>query len=304
MMKSQIAGLGLLVMVSQAVPAGAEQPHPQPQPAMTFEQMLQTAQKEKQAGHLAKAEQLTKTALQMAEAKKDPMQIIFATNTMAGVFRWQGKMKEALAMYEKVQKLLVEQKQDNTAAMATVLDNQATIWDDLGEFERGLNLRKDAIRMYEAGGPSRDLAMVYANQASNLHSLKRDDEAETSVQKAITMYEQVGLKDSADMATALNTQAAILKVEKKYDAAEKVQKQALGMFEKVYGANSPDVAITLSNLAHTESLLNRWAEAKKLMERSVGIYKLVYGPTHAKTKDAEKQLGELIAGMANGPAAR
>jgi tetratricopeptide (TPR) repeat protein len=307
MMKSQIAVLSLLIMVSQAVPAAMAEKATKtvPQAAattLTFEQALQQGQKEKQAGHLAKAEELTKIALQMAEAKKDPMSIIYATNSMAGVYRWQGKLKEALSMYEKVQKLLVEQKQDNTPGMATVLDNEATIYDDLGDFEHALSVRKDAIRMYEASGPSRDLAMVYANQANNFHSLKRDEEAETAVQKAITMYDQVGLKDSGEMAIALDAEGAILKVQKKYDQAEKVQRQALGMLEKVYGANSPDVAITLANLAHTESLLNRWEEAKKLMERSVGICKQVYGPGHSKTKEAEKQLGELIAQMPNGPA--
>lgn len=316
-MKTQIAALCLLAMVSQAVPAakadkGGSRPATRadkagnaspPTNPLTFEQALQQGQREKQAGHLAKAEELTKIAMQMAEAKKDPMAIIFATNSMAGVYRWQGKLKDSLTMYEKVQKLMADQKQDNSPGMATVLDNQATVLDDLGEFERALNVRKDAIRMYEASGPSRDLAMVYANQANNLHSLKRDEEAEVAVQKAITMYEQIGQKESGEMAIALDAEGAILKVQKKYDQAEKVQRQALGMLEKVYGVSSPDVAITLANLAHTESLLNRWVDARTLMERSVAICKQVYGPGHAKTKDAEKQLSELIANMPNGPAA-
>ncbi len=33
---------------------------------------------------------------------------------------------------------------------------------------------------------SRDLAMVYANQASNLHALKRNEEAEIAAQKRST----------------------------------------------------------------------------------------------------------------------
>ncbi len=45
---------------------------------------------------------------------------------------------------------MVEAKQDSTPGMATILDNQATVLDDLNEFERAANVRKDAIRIYEA----------------------------------------------------------------------------------------------------------------------------------------------------------
>jgi tetratricopeptide (TPR) repeat protein len=305
MKSARFAALCLLMMVSPTVPVFAQKGAGKGAPAavavpLSFDALLQAGQREKTAGHLPKAEELMKQALTMGEAKKDPSSIIVATNGLAGVYRWQGKLKEALAMYEKVAKMMVEAKQDNTPGMATVLDNQATVLDDMNDFERAANVRKDAIKLYEAAGPSRDLAMVYANQASNFHALKRPEEAESAAQKAVAMYEQVGLKDSPDMAVALDTLGGIYKGQKKYDQAEKVQRQALAMLEKAYGPASPDVAITLSNLAHTDSYLNKWDEAKKLMQRSVSICKQVYGPTHARTKDAEKQLEILTA---NAPAA-
>jgi tetratricopeptide (TPR) repeat protein len=298
MKSARLAALCLMVMVSSMVPAFAQKSTP-PAAAATvpFETLVQQGQREKTLGHLAKAEELMKSALAMAETKKDVSSIIIATNGLAGVCRWQGKLKEALAMYEKVAKMMVEIKQDNTPGMATVLDNQATVLDDMSEFERAANVRKDAIKIYEAAGPSRDLAMVYANQASNFHALNRNAEAESAAQKAVAMYERAGLKDSPDVAVALDTLGGIYKVQKKYAEAEKVQREALAMLEKAYGVSSPDVAITLSNLAHTDSYLGKWDEAKKLMERSVAICKQVYGPTNARTKDAEKQLENLVSNM-------
>ncbi len=48
-------------------------------------------QREKQLGHLAKAEELMKAAMVMAESRKDVGSMIVVTNGMAGVYRWRKK---------------------------------------------------------------------------------------------------------------------------------------------------------------------------------------------------------------------
>ncbi len=98
------------------------------------------------------------------------------------------------------------------------------------------------------------------------------------------------------MAVALDTLGGIYKVQKNMSKLKKVQRYRLSQCSKsAFGPSSPDVAITPGNLAHTDSFSGRVDEAKSLMQRSVAICKQVYGPTYQKTKEAEKQLADLIA---------
>jgi tetratricopeptide (TPR) repeat protein len=294
-MNALLAAVAVLFFLASTLPCVAQAPPSAALAGESFEGLLAKAQGAKNAGNFDAAAALVKLALGFAEAEKDAARIATANNSLAGIYRKQGKFDLAEETYNKVHALLVEHKQEKTEFMATLMDNQATLYDEMKNFERASQLRAESIKLYESlGGPKYDLAIVYANQAQNLIQLKNLTEAEVVAKKALALYKELDKATSAEAAMTIDALAVIYSRQNKYAEAEKMQKEALAIFEKTFGPESPDTAITLHNLATTEVYLGKFEEAKKLQERAVAITKKVYGPTSPETLHKMRQLARIM----------
>ncbi|GLV59846.1 hypothetical protein KDH_66700 [Dictyobacter sp. S3.2.2.5] len=121
----------------------------------------------------------------------------------------------------------------------------------------------------------------------------RYQEVEPSLQRALTLSEQIVGFEHPLVATILNDLAELYREQAKYQAAELLYLQALQIREKVLGESDPDTATSLNNLAVLYKDQGRYGEAEPLYERALQILEEVLGGQHPNTATSLNNLAVL-----------
>lgn len=118
-------------------------------------------------------------------------------------------------------------------------------------------------------------------------------QAESLLQRALTIREQVLGPEHPDTATILDPLALLYTVQSKYMQAEPLFKRALISREQVLGPEHPDTIAILHNLAYLYFHQNNYEQAEPLFKRVMTSREQVLGPDHPDTTDTLRNLAYL-----------
>lgn len=152
------------------------------------------------------AERILKYWLSESENGRDRRGELSIRNELMGLFRKQGKKREAEENAIKAAAMISELKLDNTVTAGTTYVNAATVFKAFGSFEKALLFYEKARTIYENELSVDDsrLGGLYNNMALALVDAKRFEEAECCYQKALSVMRRVENGELESAITYLN----------------------------------------------------------------------------------------------------
>ena len=182
-------------------------------------------------------------------------------------------------------------------AVASIMNNLATIYHNQGLFDDAERNYTSAIRIWEESkdpnvtSARSNLATLYFEQGNYL-------KAQPLLESVLRETQKQAAVDLGSLSSSFNNLALLYSRQGFYEGAEPYFKRALSLREEVLGEEHPDVASTLDNLGTLYFATGRYELAEPLFERALKIRKKVYGDTHRLVAATENNLGQLylIAG--------
>jgi tetratricopeptide (TPR) repeat protein len=117
------------------------------------------------------------------------------------------------------------------------------------------------------------------------------EQAESFLQCALSIFEQVVGPESPETGSVHNDLARLYYYQGKYEQAEPLLKRALSLREQVLGSEHPETASTLNNLAWLYSRQSRYTQAEPLFQRALAIHEQTSGTRHSETATTLNGLG-------------
>lgn len=143
----------------------------------------------------------------------------------------------------------------STAALrATIINTQATVLRNLGDYDGAVRLHEMALQL-----------------------------------RVARLGEQ-----HVEVATILNNMSAALMKRGDWQRAETCMQQALDIRRHLYGDRHPEVAVSYNNLAHVAQEAGDWHKAVELHEEALSIRRETLGDLHPKTAASMNNLGEIL----------
>jgi tetratricopeptide (TPR) repeat protein len=174
-------------------------------------------------------------------------------NSLAWLYRVQGKYAEAESLYERLLKII---EKDLDPDVVNYLWSEYTICqNNLAELYRVQGKYAEAESLYE-----RSLKIIEKDLDPRFPDVVHPLWLEYSI--------------------CQNNLAELYRVQGKYAEAESLYERSLKIRENVFGPEHPDVAQSLNNLAILYNDQGKYAEAERLFKRSLKIYEKALGPEH------------------------
>ncbi|MBR4574935.1 MAG: DUF4125 family protein [Lachnospiraceae bacterium] len=174
---------------------------------------------------------------------------------VANAYRAAGLLKESNALYQQVKSYYDENVPADSMLYASLLNNMALLFQEMGDYESaadcleralGISLRYPECRIEQA--------TTYANLATTFIKLDRYDEAEESLEKAFTLFEEDEQPDY-HYSAALSAMAEIKYIRKDYRASVEYYEKALVQIERCVG-KSKAYEIVKQNMEAARAKMN------------------------------------------------
>jgi tetratricopeptide (TPR) repeat protein len=165
------------------------------------------------------------------------------------------RQKELILAQEYLEKAIVLQtKFQKLEALATSLNNLASLYDSQGKYSEAELLYLDALEMRRRlfTGDHPDVATSLNNLALLYNSQGKYSEAESLYVDALEMTKRLFTGDHPDVASSLNNLAGLYHSQGKYSEAEPLYVDALAMSERTLGTNHPNTITVWDNLRHLQ----------------------------------------------------
>jgi CHAT domain-containing protein/tetratricopeptide (TPR) repeat protein len=213
-------------------------------------------------------------------------------NANAGELQSRGKYAEAAPLYRQalaIYEVALGPKHPYTALCYNYL---AVSLDDQGRAKEAEPLLRQALAIREEvlGPKHPDTARSYNNLAYNLQDQGRAKEAEPLFRKTLAVWEAVLGPKHPDTATSYNNLASDLDALGRYQEAEPLYRQALAVWEEVLGAKHPLTAHSYNNLATNLDVQGRAKEAEPLCRQALAVFEEVLGAKHPSTAQSYNNL--------------
>jgi len=202
-------------------------------------------------------------------------------------------------MYEEILQNLEAKLGSEHTDVSLTLNNLATIYESMGDYEKALPLYQRALEISEnVLGPQHPNVAAALDNLAVLHYHKRDyEKALLFYQRALEISENVLGPQHPDVAINLNNLAGLYESMGDYEKSLQLYQRVLDIRENVLGPQHSDVAITLSSIAILYCHSQKYEEALPLFERSLEILESKLGSSHPYFKQAEKIIEFLKAKM-------
>ena len=210
-------------------------------------------------------------ALRFEQAQK-----IYDEAKAAAVAGQQGlasqKFAEAIEYYQKVVEEARRALLPHSVTLAGYLNRLARIFQDLGQYTRGIPLAAEAVRIAEFRHIQPVKLASYLNDLAGLYRGQgRYGEAEPLFLRALNIREQQLGEAHPNVAESLNNLALLYLDQGRYGEAEPLSLRALNIREQQLGTDHPNVAQSLHNLALLYRDQGRYGEAEPLSLRALHI---------------------------------
>ncbi len=150
-------------------------------------------------------------------------------------------------------------------------------------WKQGEQLLPHALLCLERATTSEEslaLASLAYKTAQYLRARGQYGQAESLLQRALYLQEQILGPDHPDVATSLNYLAILYRGQGKYTQVEPLYQRALRIWEQTQGPDHPDIARVLNNLANLYRRLGKYEEAEPLYQRALHLREQAQGPDH------------------------
>jgi tetratricopeptide (TPR) repeat protein len=116
-----------------------------------------------------------------------------------------------------------------------------------GDFEKSLQSRRQALRIFENSGFKEDLIITYSNLSRDLKGLRRFDEAKEALRKGLRIFETLVTKDPFYSRALYQNLGDLYRIMGKYDSSEFYLNKALSIAEHAYGKHNEESAKVYAN---------------------------------------------------------
>ncbi|HBI47007.1 MAG TPA: hypothetical protein DDY78_29760 [Planctomycetales bacterium] len=230
-------------------------------------------------------------------AKDDDKAALLAAFARGNALYGEGKYEEAAASYEAALELASGVFGTNSLNTATILNNLAALYDDMGQYAKAEPLYRRALRIREdkLGKDHPDAAQCLNNMANLYDHMGQYAKAEPLYQRSLKIREDKLGKDHPDLADSLNNLANLYYDMGQYAKAEPLYQRSLKIREDKLGKEHPDVARSLHNLAALYQQMGQYAKAEPSYQRSLKIYEDKLGKDHPDVAASLNNLANLFA---------
>ncbi len=214
-------------------------------------------------------------------------------DSLAGLYRVQGRYPEAEPLFRRALAIAAESLGPHDPRLSQVLNNLAVLYKYMARFEdaSGLYRRALAITTKALGPKHPDVASIYHNLGGLEHERGRFAEGEPFARRSVRIREKALGPNHPDVGADLAALAGLLDGQKKYGEAEPLYRRALAISERAYGRNHIDVAVALNNLAALYQAQGITGKSEPLYRRALAIKEKVLGPDHPDVAMTLNNLG-------------
>ena len=221
----------------------------------------------------------------------------------AAIHSTLGKIYTQLATYDAADHHLVEalrRLDDVDAGLSTheridVLGGLSQVRRVQGRYEEAEGLLVETIEhARELEEPdSLGLANLYVSLGNVLIDMRRADEAQLELERALAIYDAHPDVDPVFPASVKND-LANLKVQRgDYAGAEPLYREAVAIKEHLFGPDAIELSVDLSNLGQALTAQEKYDEAREVLDRALAIKERVLGPEHPEVAYSLAGRGEL-----------
>jgi tetratricopeptide (TPR) repeat protein len=206
------------------------------------------------------------------------------------------RQKELILAQEYLEKAIVLQtKFQKLEALATSLNNLASLYYSQGKYSEAEPLYLDALEMRKRlfTGDHPNVATSLNNLASLYDSQGKYSEAEPLYLDALKMIKRLFTSDHPNIATSLNNLAGLYKSQGKYSEAEPLYLDALEMRKRLFTGDHPDVGSSLNNLALLYDSQGKYSEAELLYLDALEMTKRLFTGDHPYVATSLNNLASL-----------
>jgi len=224
--------------------------------------------------------------------EEDNPDIAETFNDFAGLYRDQGKYKEAEKYYDNA--LAIRKKlSGNHPDLAETFNDFAGLYQNQGKYKEAeefynnaLDIRKKVLREDHP-----DLATTLNSFGSLYQAQGKYEKAEEFYDTALNINKKVLGEDHPDLAATFGNLGSLYRAQGKYEKAEEFYDTALNIEKKVLGEDHPDLAATLNNLGIIYKAQGKYEKAEEFYNTALNIKKKVLGGDHPDLAATLNNLG-------------
>ena len=222
---------------------------------------------------------VAEAAMQWVSRVKDE-ELTWPFTGLGWFYEGQGLYDEAEVWQERCVTVTQARLGNEHPAVATSLNNLATLYPDQGRYEEAETLYSQALEITKASlGDNHPNVAISLNNLATLYSDQgRYGDAEPLYLQAL----KITKANLGDVATNLNNLALLYKRQGRYGDAEPLYLQSLeiDIGKASLGEARPNVAASLNNLANLYSEQRRYEDAETLYLKALEITKASQGDNH------------------------
>ncbi|MFL6210927.1 MAG: tetratricopeptide repeat protein [Pyrinomonadaceae bacterium] len=260
-------------------------------------QLLEQAQKLKEAGSYGAALPLVERALALARNSlgAEHLGTAMALNRLATLRQAQGDLTRAETLFQQSLAIYEKALGPEDLAVAQSLSNLALLYADKGAYKQSEALYRRAITIEEKvlGPEHPEVASLLTNLGELYRLAGVYDLAERLSQQALTNAEKALGPQNPQLGIFLNNLATIYRVKGDYVRAEALIQRALRLYQSAFGAEHPNVATMMANLGGLYAQKGDYARAELLTQQSLVIKEKALGPEHPALVPALNALASI-----------
>lgn len=222
----------------------------------------------------ASTEAYAKEALALREqyAPRDSQELAESLTAMGRTVSMLGRREEATQLFTRALAIL-EDKYPESAKLSETYALYGSHLNRNGEFAKGLDLYHRANKLNAAiyGELHPSYLEVYEWYAYTLTSLRRFDEAEAALKRALRLRKQLHGERNALVAGVMRGLAALLIDVDRPSEAIPLLEEALPVVAQSQGTTTMAYAVLLANLANANGNVGNYAAAEKINAEAIAI---------------------------------
>lgn len=171
---------------------------------------------------------------------------------------------------------------DNNIHYATSLNNLASLYENIADYQQALLLYQKAIYIKKnvLGQHHDDYASVLHNLANLYEKTGKYDEALPLFKQVLKIRKSKSGESNLDYATSLNSLAGLYESMDEYELALPLYEQSFAIRKNKLDEGHPDYAMSLNNLATLHNIMGNYENTLPLYEKALSIVKKQLGEHH------------------------
>lgn len=191
---------------------------------------------------------------------------------------------------------------DAAIAYAALANHAGVVTHEYAAAHRFVELARAKLERLGGRNPAIDGDLLVI-EAQVLIDENRLGEAESAMQRAVTVIETAYGSDHPKLGAALGTLSQLLRAQRKTRESLAASERTLAVLDRAFGPEHPTVAGAHMNLAQALMDVERWSDAREHLMRADIVFARVFGEVHPMRAAIAGNLGGLEQAQGNWDAA-